>query len=276
MATNRTKSREKQINAALEQTLFNDVERFEFWFAARWKRIAVLAVLAAVAVAAVFGVLSYRRGVERKAAAAFADAANVEELTAALAKYTGHRGEALARFRLAGLYIEAKQNDKALEQLRVIAAAPETDLSLRGQSQLLAAYLLEQSGKLADAAAEFRQITAVESYSPALRCEAGFAAGRLLIALKRFEEAGAVLRNASALATRGNTGEYWKAQAAELLLALDSGECKAAPTNPAVQVPAKPAAQPAAKAPAKPAAQPAAKAPAKAPAKPAAKPAAKK
>ena len=61
MATTKAKSKEKQINAALEQTLFNDVERFEIWFAAQWKRIAVLAVLAAVAVAAVFGVMSYRR-----------------------------------------------------------------------------------------------------------------------------------------------------------------------------------------------------------------------
>ena len=244
MATTKAKNKEKQINAALEQTLFNDVERFEFWFAAQWKRIAVLAVLAAVAVAAVFGVMSYRRAEERRAASAFADATTVEALTAALTKYAGHKGEALARFRLAGLHIEAKQNDKALAQLRLVAANPETDLSLRGQSQLLAAYLQEQSGKLAEAAAEFRQIAAVESYSPALRCEAGYSAGRLLIALKRFDEAGAVLRNASSLAARGNTGEYWKAQAAELLLALDSGECKAAPAK----APAKPAAaKPAAK-----------------------------
>ena len=266
MATTKNKSREKQINAALEQTLFNDVERFEFWFAAKWKRIAVLAVLAAVAVAAVFGVMSFRRAEERRAASAFADAVTVDALTAALTKYAGHKGEALARFRLAGLHIEAKQNEKALLQLQLVAANPETDLSLRGQSQLLAAYLQEQSGKLAEAAASFRQIGADASYSPALRCEAGYSAGRLLIALKRFDEAGAVLRNASSLATRGSTGEYWKAQSSELLLALDSGECNipaAKPVaKPAAKAPATPVAKPVAKAPATPVAKPAAKAPA--------------
>ena len=266
MATNRTKSREKQINAALEQTLFNDVERFEFWFAARWKRIAVFAVLAAVAVAAIFGIRSWRRAEERRAASAFADATTIEALTGALRKYAGHKGEALARFRLAGLCIEAKKTADALVQLNAIAADGDADPSLRGQSQLLAAYLQEDSGKLAEAAAAFRRVAAEGSYAPALRCEAGYAAGRLLISLRRFDEAGAVLRNASALGTAGSTGNYWKAQAGDLLLALDNGEFAA---KPVVKPAAKAAAEPALPAKAKSAAKPVAKSAAKSAAKPA-------
>ena len=70
----------RKMNSELKQALFSDTERFEMFFAAHWKKIAVIAVAAALLAAIIFGIWMAWCNARKQAAAELADAATVTEL----------------------------------------------------------------------------------------------------------------------------------------------------------------------------------------------------
>ena len=150
----------KKIDSEIGQALFSDTERFEMWFAAYWKPVTVVAVILAVLTAVVFWVATARSAAERKAAFELADAATEAELTAVLKKYPDHAGSAVARFRLAKLFLDAKKYQEALKELDAFANASGADATLAAQAKMAAGYACELSNNIKDAIPRF---LAVES-----------------------------------------------------------------------------------------------------------------
>lgn len=217
---------QKAIDREIEQTIFNDTERLELWVVTNWRKLTIAAVAAAAIVAIVFGVVAARRSADRKAAARFADAANAEELAAAIAENSSRPGASLARYRLASIYLDTKKDDAALKELQAIIADVNCDPALSSKARLTIGYVLEKQGKTAEAAAAFKTVFENTAYAQAVRSEAGFAAGRNLLAAGKTEEAVNILRRASEIKTPGVTGGYWASAAGDLLRAAENGELK--------------------------------------------------
>ena len=222
-----TKAKNKRaIDREIKNTIFNDTERFELWFAANWRKLSIAAVAAAAIVAVVFGINAAQRSADRKAAAEFADAANADELAAAIAKNDDRPGVQLARYRLASMQLEAGKTDAAIKELNLIAADSNCDPALRSKALLTISYVQEKNGKIAEAAAGFKAIFDNTAFAAATRSEAGFAAGRNLLALGKADEATNILRRTSEMKAPGMTGGYWSAAAGDLLRAVENGEIK--------------------------------------------------
>ena len=260
------KKQTKQLNAEMSSALFSETERFEMLIAAHWKKAAVAGVAIALVAALAFVGWSMNRRAATRAAHAFADATEAPALEKALGAYGTRDGAIYARQRLVQLYIDAKNYDGALKQLKLIAADPRADGNLRGRTKLEEAYVLELSGRTKEAAAAFSRIAGDANCRNAVRLEACAAAGRLLAPVDA-SGAAAVLARGAKLTADSQLAHRYLNEVKSLQLTLENGELGA----PAAKPVAKPAAKPAAKAAAKPAAKPAAKSAAKPAAKPAAK-----
>jgi tetratricopeptide (TPR) repeat protein len=218
------KSNKKEIEASIGRALFSDVERFEFFFAEKWKKIAFFSVLAAVIVAVCFGVISAKRSRDKVIAFGFASAATVEELKSALAENGSHRTAPAARYRLAMLYMKDGKKAEAVAELRQIGA--DADAMLRGKSALVTAYLLEESGKFAEAAEAFAAASKDADYTLQMRVEAAYSAARLLVAQGSKEESAALLRDA--LQLNVDPSNYWYVLSKSLLQAIENGDAVSA------------------------------------------------
>ena len=221
MSTTKVKKNSKEMNAEIENALFNDVERWELFFTSHWKQTLVVAVAAVLAVTAAFAVYHHDVKAKRIAAERLGSANTVAELQSALARYPDATGAALARYRLALLLIEEKKYDPAVQELAKVAASD--DATLRNKARLTEAYAIELSGKLADAALKFTALGNSGDANAAIKCEAIYSAGRLYAKLGKKAEAQAVLKNASGIALPNNSSgaAHWKACAAELLCSLE-------------------------------------------------------
>lgn len=227
----------RKMNSELKQALFSDTERFEMFFAAHWKKIAVIAVAAALLAAIIFGIWMAWRNARKQAAAELADAATVTELTAALQKHPSEPGTPVARFRLARLYIEAKDYDAAMAELGAIAEFPGVDPLLANSARLTGAYMLELKNELVRAAAAFDAIGGDSTVAAGIRAEADYAAARLHIAGRAFDAAGAALKRAAGLVENDPAVFHYKNLCRQLEIALANHEfdVQAAKPEPAAK-----------------------------------------
>lgn len=220
MSTTKVKKNSKALNAEIENALFNDVERWEIFFAGHWKQIIAVACVVVVVVTAIFAWYHRRAEAKRTAAEQLSAANTVAELQSAIAKHPDAPGTALARYRLAARLIEEKKYDQAISELAKVTSAD--DALLRNKARLTEAYVLELSGKLADAAAKFAALRAIPDASPEIKCEAIYSAGRLYFQLGKKKEAKDVLKDAAAIAIPNGSGSAadWKGNALELLYSI--------------------------------------------------------
>ena len=217
MATTKVKADSKALNKEIGDALFSEDERFEMFFAANWKKILVAALAVVVAITAVFAIRLHSSNAKKQAAAKLTEAATPAALEKALAENADAASADAARFRLAGMYIAEKKYDQALQvfdKLSSTAKEPE----LRDKARLNAAYMLEMSGKNAEAAQKFAAVAAPGTSSPAVRAEAAYSAGRLFIALGKKEDAKKILAqlNTLELPQGAQSAGSWKERALEL------------------------------------------------------------
>ncbi len=214
----------KTLNAELKNSLFTDTERFEMFFSANWKKIAVLAVTAAVLIAAAFGAWGWNRNRIKEAGFALADAVTIEELSAALEKYPEHAGAPAARLRLARQAVDDGKFDLASSTLAQLVSGGKGDPTLLDQARLLQGYVTELQGKPAVAAAQFQQLAAEVSARPAVRGEAAYAAARIFAQSKNVPAAKSALAQLEKLPADAPFVAQYQMSGAQLKLALDSGE----------------------------------------------------
>ena len=238
MTAENKKSQQKKINAQMGQALFSDTERFEMWFSTYWKPAAGAAVAVAILCALVFWGVTASEKSAKNAAFMLTDASTVETLEAALKAHASHPGAPIARYRLAKLLIDAKKYQDAVKQLDLIAADTNADKTLAAQAKLTSGYANELANECKKAIASFLAVESNADYPAALRAEAGYSAGRLLIKTGDTAQAKSVLGRTGLLGSANAGVGYWTENAKNTLIALENGEYKPA---------AKPAAKPAKK-----------------------------
>ncbi len=215
----------KALNREIVETLFTDEERAGMFLAGHWKKLIALAAIAVVAITVGFAVYKHREATRQKAAIRLAKAATVADLEAALAEAPAIPGVDTARFRLAKLYADRKEFDKARLTLRTIVDRTE-DSAVRDRAKLERAYLLEldPKAKKEDAAKEFEVIAASADGRVAARAEAAYAAARLYIESKHPDKAKLVLDKITAQLNASGTGQsaaYWKNRLTHLRCTLN-------------------------------------------------------
>ena len=186
--------RQKQINSQMNEVM-DEFDRFEYFFATKWKKIVIVAVLAIVAVAVYCTVDYVQKNNQRKAAIAFSKAATIEEINTAVAQYPD--APAWLYLKLASLQIAQKDYAQAADALKKAAANPELP-ELQWRAQLNLAYLEELQNNYA-AAAELFAAQAQSLRAPGsvgYACEAYCAAVRNYAAAKNNAKAAEVLTEA--------------------------------------------------------------------------------
>lgn len=224
----------KALDAEISTSLMDDFDRFEHLAITYWKQILWSSVLIVVGVAAVFSFLAWQASADKQAADVLANAKTEQEILKAVQEYGSNKAARYARLRLAGMYIEQKQFDKAFEQFKLVAASGAPDEML-WQTRLAEAYALELAGRFQDAVERFAEIGRDSFLPEAFRCEANYSAGRISIQLKDTKNAEKYLLKAknAMVAVRGQQPDFavdfWQRQSKFMLNMLNSNGTVAVP-----------------------------------------------
>ena len=223
----------KALNAEISKAMMSDFERIGQGFIDYWKLLALVVVGIALLVAVICWAAEHQKNSLRKAQEAISEAADIAALTEALETYGSTNAAPAGRFRLAQLYIQEKQYDKALEALSL--ATGSEDAFLNGNIALTEGYVLELAGKPAEAAEKFAAASDNAAFPAAMRAEARFAAGRLFVAQKDLARARTILEQAPADGMPQGAAAGWDESSAALLRAIESGEYGVVPAEPQAQ-----------------------------------------
>lgn len=186
------KKNPKALNKEIGEALFSEEERAGMFFARHWKKLLVAAILAIVAITAVFAVIKHREATRKAATAELAKAKSAAELEAAVAKTPKVPGSDIARLRLAKMYVEDKKYDKARQTLEALNASE--DLYIRNLAQLEIGYILELEGNVDKAVEKFSALANNRTLPPAVRAEAVYTTARLYVAKKDTAKAKEMLK----------------------------------------------------------------------------------
>ena len=237
--------RNKAMDAEIAGTLMGDIGKFELLMVTHWKLIVAAGIAVVIVIGLVFGLNSCRKAADRKAANALSAAVTEEQLEQALAQYPDNPAARFARLRLARLYMNADRFEDAVQQFRLLenSGVPQEMLH---RIRLDEAYLLENAGKVKEAAEQFDRYSRDAVLPAAIRAEAGYSAGRLFAEQKLLDRAAASLQLAvSLLPEIGGGNLEWCRLARFLMLNIESGACgpytpvASEKTSPANAVPEK-------------------------------------
>ena len=225
----------KQKKVMESEIIADDITRdcnsFEVWFIENGKKVAWACVAIVVIVAIVFSVLQIRKSARAKAYSALASAVTEQQLQDALKQYPNGTAAAEARFRLARVFIQAKNNKAALEQLALVAADEEALPFTRGRAILDTGYLYENDGKQKEALAQYEKAAADLRLPEDARLEGYYAAGRIQLQLKDFAKARTAFKQAAAGTVRSQGGFFWSSQARAALNRMPAEKTPAAKTE---------------------------------------------
>jgi len=205
----------------LEKELYSDRERMEIWIAANWKKSAVAAVVLVIIAVTVYAVINNIEAKKIKAENILSDTP-VEKLADAIAAAPELDGVPVAELRLANYLAGKKDYKTAAVRLRNIIANKKADQMLVTKARMSLASMLELGGDISGAVAEYMAVES-SAASGAVRAEAGFQAGRLLIVLKKFADAEAYLNRIAAQKADGISA-FYQGQALNLLNSLKNGD----------------------------------------------------
>lgn len=187
----------------------------EIWLEANWKKCLALLVLVIVVGMVIFSVIYVKKQNAREAKENFA-AAEVANLAALLEKNPDAPGAAAARIRLADELLSKKDYAGAKAQFSAVATAENIPEELRSRAKLSIPACDELSGNQKAAADGYQALMNDLSTPLRVRDEAGFHAGRLLLAQNdaRGKE---ILQRLADSPADGSLANPWKAHAAALL-----------------------------------------------------------
>lgn len=215
-------AKQKQVmkSEIIADDITKDCNSFESWFIENGKMIAWACVAIIVVVAVVFSVIQVRKSAQAKAYAALASATTEQQIQDALKLYPNGTAAAEARFRLAGLFIQAKNNKAAIEQLSLVAGDADALAFTRGRAVLDAGYLYENDGNLKDALAQYEKAASDLQLPEDARLEGYYAAGRIQLLQKNVAKARAAFKQASNATVRSQGAFFWSSQAQAALTRL--------------------------------------------------------
>lgn len=213
---NKQQVSKKQLDRAISQEVVSDFEKFEFFFGKYWRHTILAGVVLVLLISLVFGLFRYRQSNIREANALLSAAKTEAELVEALKKHPDAAAAVSARLRLAIMYLADKKYVQAEEQFKAVAENEDLNSSIRERAMLNRAYLMEQSGREKEAAAEFENIGRNPKAAANIRAEANYSAGRIYLKLKEYSKSKAALDLAAAGAASEQDAFGWGRMAAML------------------------------------------------------------
>lgn len=219
-----SKPSKKKIDAAINTSLFNDIEKFEILMAEHWKKVLVVAALIVIGIGVAFGITAHRKSAEIKAMNEIVAAQSEEKLVNVIDDYADYPASRFARIRLARIYAESGRFELAAAQFDALEASG-APAEMVQRAKLDALYMLENAGKVLDAANRFAEIGRNSANSGVIRAEANYSAGRLYAQLKDLEKATACLKSAKSLGAENpmSIASEWGRLAEFTLLNVESG-----------------------------------------------------
>lgn len=214
----------RQIEKNIGAALFSDTERMEMWFAAYWKKAALIALALVVVFCGLLFWYQTAARRERELLRKISNSYNIDELRQLIAGNPKSSGINFGRYRLARILISEKEYTQAEAVFKeIISSGKAADSLLNEKARLGLGYCLEMQNKFVDGAAIFQSIADDEAVSLAARAEAECAAMRLFIENGDFDKAENIAANNSRIPENRMTS-YWKAQMHQMSVALKNGE----------------------------------------------------
>lgn len=184
----KNKDNKKHLDAEINRVLLNDFDKIENFVVTRWKQMFIGAGVIIVLIAIAYGIMLKKENDELAAQRAIANAATKQQLVEVIDRYKSYKEADFARIRLARIYSAEKDYAKALELYKTVALNTQ-DQDLKCQMLLDEAYMLEKSGKFADAVKSFMIIGNNSMYAKGVRAEAYYSALRLSVKENKKDEA---------------------------------------------------------------------------------------
>lgn len=219
-----SKPSKKKIDAEINKTLFNDIEKFELAMAEHWKKVVAAAAVIVLGIGIGFAINNHRKSAEITAMNEIVAAQSEEKLVKAINDYAAYPASRFARIRLARIYAASGRFELAAAQFEALetSGAPAEMIQ---RAKLDSLYMLENAGKILDAANRFAEIGRNSANTGTIRAEANYSAGRLYAQLKDIEKATACLKSAKSLGAENpmSIASEWGRLAEFTLLNVESG-----------------------------------------------------
>jgi tetratricopeptide (TPR) repeat protein len=215
------KKQDPDVDRQLQDALFDDFDKFENIVVGQWRNILFLCAFVVAIVMAVAIITQVRASSKVKEESTIADATTVEALESVIARYSGKPATRVARVKLAMLYRESGEFDRAIALLRDVTTGGEaSDLTWRAALNI--GYILELSDKKAEAADHFDALGLDSAMPGIVRNEANYSAGRLRHALGDTEKAKSILDRVNENRPGMDADSLWAELAEKLLNRLQS------------------------------------------------------
>ena len=211
------KEKKKALDAEINDMLLDDIDKFEHFAATNWKGIIIgfFVVFAAVVVVAIG--YQVNNSMKSKAINVISAAETKDALEKVVKDYSSYPAVNAARIKLALIYINDKNYDKAAELYTIMRNSPEIPDEMRWRAALNSSYVMELKGQKEQAASSFAT-TAIQSLMPeAFKAEANYSAGRLYASFNNKDKASELLKAASLSAVAPGAAGFWGNQAKMLL-----------------------------------------------------------
>ncbi|OGV31761.1 MAG: hypothetical protein A2020_05575 [Lentisphaerae bacterium GWF2_45_14] len=211
------KEKKKALDAEINDMLLDDIDKFEHFAANNWKGIIIgfFVMFAAVVVVAVG--YQVNNSMKAKALNAISAADTKESLEKIVKDYASYPAVNSARIKLALIYINAKNYDKAADLYKIMQSASGIPDEMRWRAALNVSYVMELKGEKEKAAASFVETGAQSLLSEAFKSEANYSAGRIYAELKNNSKASEFLKKAAVSSVAQGAAGFWGNQAKMLL-----------------------------------------------------------
>ena len=207
-----------------EAGVSQELDNFELWVVENRKKILVVSAILVVVIAAALCTWKWYKSAEDRSREAFAKAVKKEQIEAALKKHTKGPAAAGARVRLAKMYEDAKEYDKAAAALTDVVKDETADLLVRGAAAVNAGRYFEYAKTAAEAINAYTAAANNAAYQEATRAEAAYCLGCLYVAKKDYAKAKEAFKRAIVSNPTGQVTPYWSERAKRSLDRLPAGK----------------------------------------------------
>jgi hypothetical protein len=179
---------EKKSLRVGESPAHDELESFESFFINHWKNIVIFGVVLILGIGIAMWIETRISADNADASSALISADTIEELEAALKKYSSQKAADFAKLRLGTLFFEKKDYAKALEIFSNLATNCR-NAELKAQASLNEACTIEQNGNSDNAAEKYASIAVSEMFPVKYRIEASYFAARIYISKNKINQA---------------------------------------------------------------------------------------
>lgn len=213
----------KKIDQAINSELFDDFDKFDHFFLSNWKKIVWSAVGILIVIAIIAGIYGYRENQRIAAAKALANAENIDELRAVIAKYPESPSANSAELRIASQEAAQGNYEAAIKELEVaIAADPDSEMSMFAAVQL--GYLAELNQETEKAENYFAKVASNKEFPAYITAEANYQLGRLAVSRNDLAAAQEYLERVAVLQSEDMGTMLWRQQAIFLNNLISDGK----------------------------------------------------